>query len=60
MHILMATIGALEIPANDVVLNRTSIQDLREDNRKSQYNEAKAEFIENVMRTYYICNVYLS
>lgn len=60
MHILMATIEALEIPANDVVLNRTSIQDLREDNRKSQYNEAKAEFIENVMRTYFICNVYLS
>lgn len=55
----MATIESLEIPTGEMVLNRTSIQDLREDNRKSQYNEAKAEFIENVMRIFHAHATYV-
>lgn len=49
MHILMATVEALNIPADDIVLNRTSLQECRESNRKSQYDEAKSEFIDNVI-----------
>lgn len=59
MHILMATMEALEIPADDLVLNRTSLQETREDNRKSQYDEAKAEFIDNVMRILHVHTTYV-
>lgn len=48
MHILMATVEALEIPADNLVLNRTSLQQLRENNRHYQFGEAKSEFIDNV------------
>lgn len=54
MHILMATVEAMEIPADDLVLNRTSLQEAREKNRKSQYDEAKTEFIDNVIYILYV------
>lgn len=50
MHILMATVEALEISPDDLVLNRTSLQQLRESNRHYQFGEARSEFIENVIR----------
>lgn len=50
MHILMAAIEALEIPADDLVLNRTSLQQLRENNRHYQFGEARSELIEKVIR----------
>lgn len=59
MHILMATMEALEIDADDFVLNRTSLQETREDNRKSQYDEAKAELIDNVMRILHVHTKYV-
>lgn len=49
MHILMATVDALEISSDDLVLNRTSLQQMRENNRHYQFGVAKSEFIENVM-----------
>lgn len=49
MHILMAAVEALEIPANDLVLNRSSLQLLRESNRHKQFGEAKSDFIDNVI-----------
>lgn len=53
MHILMATVEALEIPADNLVLNRTSLQQLRENNRHNQFGEAKSEFIDNVRHRHY-------
>lgn len=50
MHLLTATIDALKIPADDLVLNRTSLQESREENRRIHYDEAKSEFIDNVIR----------
>lgn len=52
MHILMAAIEALEAPADDLVLNRTSLQQMRENNRHYLFGEAKSEFIDNVIRTH--------
>lgn len=49
MHILMATIDALEISADELVLNRTSLQQLRQENRHDQFDGAKSEFIEKVI-----------
>lgn len=54
MHVLMATVDALEISADNLVLNRTSLQEAREENRKSQYDEAKTEFIDNVIRILHV------
>ncbi|CAH0555072.1 unnamed protein product [Brassicogethes aeneus] len=48
MHILMATVEALEIPADNVVLIRTSLQQLRQNNRHYQFGEAKSEFLDNL------------
>lgn len=48
MHILMATVEALGIPADNLVLNRTSLQQLRENNRHYQFGVAQSEFIDNV------------
>lgn len=59
MHILMATMEALEIHADDFVPNRTSLQETREDNRKAQYDEAKAELIDNVMRILHVHTKYV-
>lgn len=39
MHVLMATIDALQIPADQLVINRTTIQKLRNSNRPNQYYE---------------------
>ncbi|XP_043476309.1 uncharacterized protein LOC122507578 [Leptopilina heterotoma] len=36
------------IPSENLVLNRTSLQQLRETNRHYQYGEAKSEFIDNL------------
>lgn len=43
----MATVEALEIPADELVLNRTSLQQLRQNNRHQ--SEKKSEFIEQVI-----------
>lgn len=51
MHILMATVDALEISTENLVLNRTSLQQLLETNRHYQYGEAKPEFFDNVRIT---------
>ncbi|CAH0550908.1 unnamed protein product [Brassicogethes aeneus] len=58
MHILMATVEALEIPADNKVLNRTSLQQLRQNNRHYQFGEAKSEFLDNVRITLGRSNVY--
>lgn len=57
MHILMATVDALDIPSDDIVLSRTSLQQIREENRHYQSNEAKSDTIDKV---YYILsnNIY--
>lgn len=52
MHILMATIDALEISADNLVLNRTSLQQSRENNRHYQFGEARSELIDKVIRLY--------
>lgn len=49
MHILMAAVEGLGVPINDIVLNRTSLRKLREDNRHHQFGQAKTEFIDNVI-----------
>lgn len=49
MHILMAVIEALKIPADDLILNRSSLQLLRENNRHKMFGEAKSDFIDNVI-----------
>lgn len=49
MHILMATVDALDIPSDDLVLNRTSLQQIREKNRQNQFDEAKSDTIDKVI-----------
>lgn len=49
MHILMAAVEALEVPPNDLILNRTTLQELRESNRHKQFGEAKSDFFDNVI-----------
>lgn len=49
MHILMAVMEALKIPADDLILNRSSLQLLRENNRHKMFGEAKSDFIDNVI-----------
>lgn len=49
MHILMATIDALDVDADGVVLNRTSLQQMRENNRHYNSVEEKSELIEQVI-----------
>lgn len=53
MHILMATIDALNIPADGLVLNRSAIRQTRQRNRINRFVEAKTEFIEEVIRLYF-------
>lgn len=57
MHILMATVDASNIPADDLVLNRSTVRQTRQRNRNNQFDEAKIEFIEKVIRLY-ISNLY--
>lgn len=49
MHILMATTEALDISADDLVLNRTTLQKIREKNRHDQFYEAKSDTIDKVI-----------
>lgn len=49
MHILMATVDALEISTDDLVLNRTSLQRMRESNRHYESDDAKSELVDKVM-----------
>lgn len=49
MHILMAVVAALGIPADEIVLNRTSLQKIREENRRNQFDEAKSDLIDKVI-----------
>lgn len=50
MHILMATVDALGISTDDVILNRTSLHELREENRHHQFGDVKSEFFDNVIQ----------
>lgn len=54
MHLLTATVAALMVPIDDLVLNRTCLQEAREANRRVQYDESKANFIDNVIRILHI------
>lgn len=60
MHILMATVDALKISSDDIVLNRTTLQQMREKNRQDQFNEAKSDTIDKVtnsiLNSYYWYN----
>lgn len=58
MHILMAAVEALEVNPDNLVLNRTSLQDSREENRRTQYDEAKSNFIDDVIRILHACLLY--
>lgn len=53
MHILTATIDALkqvvDIPAEELVVNRTAIHELRIANRQREAYDIQAEFTENVI-----------
>lgn len=49
MHILTATAEALSISVDDLVLNRSTLRDIREQNRFSSSDEAKSELIEKVI-----------
>lgn len=49
MHILMAVLAALGIPLDNIVLNRTTLQEQRKINRQKQFEETKNEFIDNVI-----------
>lgn len=53
MHILAATIDALkqvlDVPADELVLNRTTIHELRKANRQQEAESGHAEFVENVI-----------
>lgn len=48
MHILMATVEALANPADELVVNRTSLQQLRKNNRQKQFHDAKYELFDEV------------
>lgn len=54
MHLLMATIDALGISTDNLVLNRTTLQKIREQNRHDQFDEAKSDTIDKVIHYNYI------
>lgn len=49
MHLIMATIDALDVSADNLVINTTTLQHLREKNRHDQFNEAQADIIDKVL-----------
>lgn len=49
MHLIMATIDALDVSADSLVINTTTLQHLREKNRRDQFDEAQADTINKVM-----------
>lgn len=49
MHILMATVEGLGIPVDEIVLNRTSLQQFRKQNRQQGSDDAKHELFEKVI-----------
>lgn len=49
MHILIATVEALGISADELVLNRTSLEQMREQNRQHQSDDAKSDLVDKVM-----------
>lgn len=49
MHILMAAVDALDIDADSLVLNRTSLQQMRDNNRHFQSIEQKSELLDKVI-----------
>lgn len=52
MHILMAAVDALNIPYDNLVLNRTSLQQIRANNRHNQFDEAKSDTIDKVIHLF--------
>lgn len=50
MHILMAAVEALEVPADELVINRTSMQQLRSANRHNQYDDERSDFVDKVKK----------
>lgn len=57
MHILMATVQALDIPPDDITLNRTSLRKIRTENRQKQSDEAKSDFIDEVIYLYLFISI---
>lgn len=49
MHILTATIEALEISVDELVLNRTTLQQKRKENRHQESDDAKYELSDKVI-----------
>lgn len=49
MHLLVAIAEALAIPVDDLVLNRTTLQQLRIKNRHSEFDAAKSDTINRVI-----------
>lgn len=49
MHILMAVLHALNIAAEDLVLNYTTLNQLREKNREDHSEDAKTELLDKVI-----------
>ena len=56
---MLATVDALEIPADNLVLNRTSLKESREENRRIQCDESKSDFIDNVIRILHFFVMYI-
>lgn len=49
MHIIMATIDALEINPEEVIISRSSLHRLRNNNRHYQHDESQSQFIQRVI-----------
>lgn len=49
IHCISSTIEALDIFADEIVLNRTTLQQLREKNRHNVFDEAKTDLIDKVI-----------
>lgn len=58
MHILMATLDALNIPADELVLNYTTLYELREKNREDHSEDAKTELFDKVIFLNISLNIY--
>lgn len=49
MPILMTSVEALQIPADELVINRTTLQQIRQNYRQYQSTEVKSQFIYKVI-----------
>lgn len=49
VHIMMAMADALNVPVDNLVINHTSIYELRKEHREREAENAQTEFYENVI-----------